>query len=526
MRLRSLLASVCFLAVAQVSFGQEAAACHDFRFRTGTDPYLTLSNPAVISVFDGHISMAEISFRKDNGGLMAIKDSPDSYKAGALTESFIRISDRISFHGKLSWSYFGGKDMGAQILMDPEYNPVNFLESSEATVGRKNREDYSLLGAMAYRFNDRWSAGAGIEYVSADQTKVRDPRFTSVWMDMGLKAGVGFRPSERSLFGFALVYRNTLEQLRGGIYGTTDKQYFIYTDKGGFYGTMAELAGDLNYISDSNARPMSNAFYGLSLQAVSGAFSNELEVFYRNGYYGKKSSSTATFFEFSGVKAEYRGRLIAKSGADIHKAHIDLGYELLGNDENQFNYITPTGQNTRVEYTGKNHIMDSHNATASLGYVWYKDAGGFLPSFSAGAAVDGRARIRSTVLFPYYRNTTLFAASVRAFAQKNVIKGKSVFSFDASLNFRAGTGNPRDDGAYATSSTSLQSFDNYLDRQFEYDTAPAAGAGLGFTYTRRFTDKFAPYVKLTDDFSSLLAAPQYLGGRFRNVALITVGCSF
>lgn len=527
MRLRSLPAIFCFLAVTLVSYGQEADVCRDFRFMVDTNPFLSLSNPAAISAYEGHDSMAEISFRKDNGGLIPLTGSPDSYKAGALTESFIRISDRISFHGKLAWSYFGGKDMGAQVLMDPDYNPVNFLESTEATVGNRNREDYSLLGAMSYRLDDRWAAGAGIEYSAADQTKVKDPRFTSVWMDMGIKAGVSFRPSDRSLFGLALVYRNTVEQLRGGIFGTTDKQYFIYTDKGGFYGTMAELAGDYNYISDSNQRPMSNAFYGLSFQAVSGAFSNEVEACYRSGYYGKKSSSNATFFEFSGLKAAYRGRMLAKSGADLHKASLDLEYELLGNNENQFNYITPVGQSTRVEYTGQNHIMDCHSASAGLGYVWYKDAGGFLPSFSAGASVDGRARFRSTILFPFYRNSSLVTVAVRAFAQKNIIKGKSVYSIDASLDFRAGTGNPRGDGIYASSSgSSLISFDSYLDRQFEYDTAPAVGAGLGFTYTRRFSDKFAPYIKLTDGFSALVSVPQHLGGRFRNVALITVGCSF
>lgn len=527
MRLRSLPAIFCFLAVTFASYGQEADAFRDFRFRVDIDPFMALSNPAAISVFDGHVSMAELDFRKDNGGLISLTESPDSYKAGALTESYIRISDKISFHGKLAWSYFQGKDMGAHVLMDPDYNPVNFLESTETSLGRRNREDYSLLGAMSYRFDDRWAAGAGIEYSAADQTKVRDPRFTSVWMDLGLKAGVSFRPSEKSLFGLALVYRNTLEQVRGGIYGTTDKQYFILTDKGGFYGTLAELSGDYNYIPDSNARPMDNSFYGLSFQAVTGAFSNELEVCYRNGYYGKKSSGTATFFEFSGVKAAYSGRMLARSGSDIHKASLDLGYELLGNNENLFNYVTPVGQNTHVEYTGKNHIMDCHSASAVLGYVWYKDADGYLPSFSAGASLDGKARFRTTTLYPFYRKSSLVNLAFRAFAQKNIIKGKSIFSFDASLGFRAGMGTPRDDGSYATtSSTSLISFDSYLDRQFEYDTAPAAGAGIGFGYTHRFTDKFAPYIKLTDDFSALAAAPQYLGGRFRNVALLTVGCSF
>ena len=103
--------------------GQEAGLRHDFRFHADTDPYLFLSNPAGLSAFSGHISMAEAAFRKDNGGLVSLSESPDSYKGGATTESYISISDRISFHGKMSWSYFAGERMGAQILMDPDYNP-------------------------------------------------------------------------------------------------------------------------------------------------------------------------------------------------------------------------------------------------------------------------------------------------------------------------------------------------------------------------------------------------------------------
>ena len=527
MRLRTLLAATCFLAAAAAAYGQEAEPCRDFRFRVDTDPVLFAGNPAAIASFKGHISMAGIEFRKENGALMPLEGSPDSYRAAAVTESFISISDRISFHGKLEWSYFAGQKMGAQILIDPSFNPVNFLESTDANPGRKNKETYSLLGAMSYRFSDKWAAGMSIDYVSADQTKVKDPRFSNIWMDMYLKAGVSFCPSEKLMLGLSLLYRSTLEQVRGGIYGTTDKQYFILADKGGFYGTMSELSGDYNYIPVTTQRPMKNDFYGLGLQAVSGPVSNELELFYRQGYWGKRSSGTATYFEFSGIKAGYKGRLLAKSGNDLHKFSLDLGYELLGNDENIFKYVTPSGQNTRVEYSGQNHIFDRHAASAGLEYVWYKGTGGYLPAFTAGAAVKGVAVIGNTVLYPNYRNFDTEKLSADVFALKSIFSGRSIFTFGLNALFRAGFGTPNDDGSLVPASTSGHiSFDNYLLRQFEYDTATAAGAGAEFRYTYIFSPRFAPYVRVSDDFSALLQAPQYLDGRFRNVALITLGCSF
>ena len=471
--------------------------------------------------------MAELDFRKDNGALISLTESPDSYKAGAATESYFKVSDKITFHGRLSWSYISGRQMGAQVLMDPDFNPVNFLESDEATVGVKNREDYSMLGAMSYKLGDKWALGCEADYSAADQTKVKDPRFSNVWMDLALKSGFSFTPADDKLLGAYLFYRSTMEQVRGGIYGTTDKQYFVMADKGGFFGTVAGLSGDIDYVPMTEYRPMKNDFFGLSLQALTGAWSNELEVSYRMGYYGKQASGSATYFEFSGLRAGYDGGFLARSGSNIHKATLSLDYELLGNDENVFKFVTPSGQETRVEYSGKNHIFDRHMASAAISYVWHKGADGYLPEFSIGANVSGRGRVQTTVLYPFYRNTDCFTIDAEAFADRNIRKGASVFSFGGKLAFRSGWGTPKDDGTYATTTSSnLKSFDNYLFRQFEFDTAPAAGAGLSFAYTRIISDKVAPYVKLSDSFLMLLAEPQYLGGRIRNVALIAIGCNF
>ena len=531
MRFRAILTYFCLLALPLAAGGQEAGECRDFRFAADTNPFLSLSNPAAVSAFDGHISMAGLDFRKDNGGLISLTESADSYKAGAYTESYFCISERISFHGGLSWSYFSGKWMGAQVLMDPLFNPVNFLESDEANTGTRNREDYSLLGAMSFKLNDKWALGCEIDYSSADQTKVKDPRFSNVWMDMNLKAGASFRPDQSTLLGAALIYRSTMEQIRGGIYGTTDKQYFIMADKGSFLGTVAGLSGDMDYVPMTEFRPMKNDFFGLSLQALTGAWTNEAEVLYRMGYYGKKASDSATYFEFSGIRAGYSCRFQTRSGADIYKASLKLDYELLGNYENLFSYVQVTGQNTTINYYGQNHISDRHLCSAALSFVWHKGVDGYLPELSVGASVSGQGRFQTTVLYPFYRKSNCVGMAAEAFADRNIRKGASVFSLGGRLDFRYGLGNPKEDGVYdlpygTISGTTLRSFDNYLFRQFEYDTAPAAGAGLSFAYTRIISGKAAACVKVSDSFSMLINEPQYLSGRFRNVASVTLGLSF
>ena len=53
-----------------------------------------------------------------------------------------------------------------------------------------------------------------------------------------------------------------------------------------------------------------------------------------------------------------------------------------------------------------------------------------------------------------------------------------------------------------------------------------AGGELSFTWTWLRPRRLAPYLKISDRFTSLLQAPQYLDGRFRNTAQVTLGCNF
>ena len=147
MRLRTLLLNCLLLAPVLIAGAQERQV-RDFRFAVETTPALELGNPAALSLWNGHLSMAEVSGRKENGALISLDASPDAFCVGVGTESYYRISDRMVFHGKLSWSDFQGKEMGGQVLMDPVFHPVNFLESSESTVGTKKRELYGLISSL------------------------------------------------------------------------------------------------------------------------------------------------------------------------------------------------------------------------------------------------------------------------------------------------------------------------------------------------------------------------------------------
>lgn len=508
-----------------------AIAQQDFRFMEKTNPFLTGANPANYNKSkEKWTSVAEAFFNKDNGKLMSLEESPNSLETGVFTESYAKLSDRIAFYGKLSYSYFNGKEMGGQIMMDPKYNPVQFLESTDTTTGVKMGEKYHLVGGMTYTFNPRWSAGIKIDYEAGDQTKRKDPRFLNYWMDLGISAGVSFNAGDKWNVGLSAKYRHTNEEVRGGIYGTTDKLYYVSTDKGNYWGSTQLLDGDYNYMPESGSRPMMNSFIGGAIQFTyknNWEFFNEISFNSRKGYYGEKITSSPVFFEFSGIEAGYNGAVLLYKNDNIHKIFLNAEYATLANNENSFEYSTPEGKSTVVVYKGQSRISDRMDIGGTIGYDLFLDTKHYRPSFELEAAASFNMRTIDALAYPFYRNSNVATYNVDADAFKSFFNGKNIFTIGLGLNYTAGFGNPKDEGSYASGATSkLLSFDDYMNRQFEFDTASRVGAGLGFTYTYVFNSRVALYVTAKDRFCSLLTTPGYLKGSNRNEASICIGCKF
>ena len=516
------------LLVSAMSAAAGEREVRDWRLVQQTTPQLMLSNPAAMGFWSGRVAMVEANAAKGNGGLVSIEESPDDFTWGAVTESYYRVSKSITFHGKLSWSHFNGKEMGGPVLMDPRFHPVGFYENDPADVGVKKRELYNLTGGLSLNLDQDWSLGFNVNYGAGDQTKVKDPRFSSILTNMDLKAGLAWRPSHNFILGISAQYESLLEQVRGGIYGTTDAQYFIQTDRGGFLGTIEELEGEHNFISANGLVPLDNRFYGASLQTILfEKFVNELTFRKQAGYYGKRSTSTPVFFEFNGWELAYSGALLLPSGKNLHRLAVDFSYFKVGADENKFNYTTQMGGETIVEYTNKNHTTDRGDTSAGLDYKWFVNISGRRPVMTIGAKATYFALQQVTQIYPFWRNSSYTNIRGEVFCEKVFdLVGVAIIPTITGF-YQTGWGVKKADGSYVeTTSSRLKSFDYWLDRKYEFDTAARAGGCLSVTVAKTLSDKFEAYVKLSDSYTSLLAAPEFLSGRTRNIAEITIGCNF
>lgn len=500
----------------------------DFRYTLDTNPLLGFKNAAALGGYGlGKLTYAELDAVKENGELKSTSESPDAFELGVSTESYLAITPRMAFYGKLSWSYSGGKNMGGPVLMDPDYNPINFYESTTGTKGNRKKEMFDLAGGLGYSINDNWSLGARIDYCSGDYTKTKDPRFNNIWMDLKADAGVWFRPGENFSAGLSAFWRNTLEQVKGGVLGTKDTQYYISVDKGCFFGINELLEGDNAYISTSSYRLMNNNFFGVELQVAAGNFYSELSAATRKGFYGNRSSASPVFFEFGGMEISYDGTLLVPSGTTLNRFHLNAAYKPVTSLENSYDYVTPAGKSTYVKYNGQTERSKSTNVEACLSWNLYTGTDGIRPVWDLGAQAAVALRNCTTTIYPYYRIRNNQVFSIDLHALRNFIGAESILGIGLEAGFHMGMGPSATDGAYSsTSGSTLKKFDSWLNLQHEYETAPHVCAGLNITYTRIFSETFSAYVKVSNRFATLLSDPTYLGGKTRNIACIAVGCNF
>lgn len=529
---RTFCTALLLTAVCTASFSQPRREMYDFQFIREDNPWLTSSNASGLgSLRADRTSYVAAAFSKDNGWLVGIDGSDNALQAGICTESYVRISDRIAFSGKMAYKYTHWKNMGGPILLDPSYNPVNFYEDSPETTGTKNKEQYMVAGGVSYSFSREWAIGVKLDYEAAYGAKRKDPRFYNSWMDINVSLGGKFSPSEKFAVGADFLFRKTAETINADLFGLRDKKYFTFIDYGGLFGRREGLEGSTGFIPINASQPMDNLFYGGAVQIEAGdrvKVFNELAFTVRNGSYGKKSSSTVLFFEYGGYTLSYSGDLLIRNRAEnLHKVHLKAEYESIRTNENIYRRTTPAGSATVIEYFGQNEIQTRTAIKGNLSYTGYLGIENFRPEWEYGINADFDYLSILTTIYPHYRHHNVSCLAANVYGKKNFTVSDNIFTISLDGLFAMGTGTPANDGSYSGSTSEApRSAETYLNRDFEYKTISRAGGMISFRYTRLFKRNFSIYAELCDRYLKTLKKPEFLGNGFRNGVTVTVGCSF
>ncbi len=530
-----------FILSALPAWSQTGEWKDEYSRFTGLNPWVRSSNPAGIATLNrDRLSTVRAEIEKKNGGLMDLHESRDCFRPSLDAASLMKVSDRVTFYGRMNYSYFKGRDMGGQILMDPYYNPINFLESVDTTTGAKTLEEYTLEGAMAYSLSDRVTLAGKVSFQSADYAKRKDPRSYNQWMDLDASVGVRYSLEDgKTSFGFSLNYVKTIETVAEKLFGTIDRQYYSFVDYGGSFGKVEVIDGDNGYLSVSNERPMFNQFFGAGAQAgfkVGGADAFlELGAAYRKGYFGKKASGSVRFCDFDGMRYNLNARISFRTGNLLNR--IDGSGNVLTslNKENSYRVSTTQGQSSEIQYFGSQEVGDKTVGRFGARYSVERRTDGradiFKPAPWAASVGFERFSLRQTATsYPFYRKQRLVQNTVSAAAAKNFLMRDNFLSISFGANFSfAGDDLRNEDGQYSAASGNPRTNDTYLNRNFEYFHASCVGGSASVRYTLvRKTEKrhYSVFADLSDSYRRLTSDPEYLTGNYRNTILLTIGCNF
>jgi hypothetical protein len=482
------------------------------------------------------ISIAEIFANKNGGQFIDYHQSDNSLTFGAQTASFFRINSEIVLYGKINYENFTGQNMGGSAFIYPEYNTINITEISGSTKGKKNKEQYNLIGAAGIRLTDYLSFGVKVDYTTANYSKYKDLRHINKYLDLKIIAGFAYNLTNNIELGASYAHRRSIESLRFGIYGNSDQLFSPLVNFGAFYGRTELLSGSSSSTEQGYAKgtnPMFNRFNGASVQInlKTGGnlkFFNEFSFFLRNGYYGDKSSTSLAFTKHDGTVMTYSGTFSFVEKQNEHFLKINLSSDHLNNHENIYTIQNTSGGKKEIIYHGSTKILDKTLLNADLEYTGQINVRDYNPEWilKAGAAFAGRDQTVS--IYPYFRKQDIYRWNVYLCADKRITVRKNQFGLALGLLYGSGGGEANEDGLYATPSDDNHrpfSSDYNLLREHEYLTASRVKGNAGLYYSRVLNNYVTGYTRLEYELTNAFQVENLDGNRFNSVYL-SVGCKF
>ena len=199
--------------------------------------WLVSDNAAGLMLNQASLSIAEVNYDFEQGGLRNVTDGAEVNAFGVRSESYRRWN-RLSFYGKLSYDYAASKDRSWAGNANIGDSPMLIGDSIP---GNTRDETYAIEAGVAYRMG-RWVVGAMGKYEDRSLAKRRDSRNKTTSMYLSVQPGVMFT-SKVVDAGLNFTYERSTEQVGYAAFGTNTTSGMIYFFEGMWFYTSQQLGG-------------------------------------------------------------------------------------------------------------------------------------------------------------------------------------------------------------------------------------------------------------------------------------------
>lgn len=473
-------------------------------------------------------SYLQYTASKKNGGFRNYNQSNDSFDWQLETESYFRLSPRLSFYGAMDYSVFTGRNMEGSAFWGTDL-PFDIVESDQTNAGRKRNETYHFKGSIGWQAAPRLSFGASADYTAANYAKYKDLRHKNMLMHLHVDAGMAWAVSRYSTLGLSYRYGRRNQAVEFNTYGNKDIQYYSLISYGSFFGRQ-EAFGETGYTSQRT--PLFEQEHGGAVQfyyhptpdfqilgeGYAGKFS---------GRFGKGTSTSVTYTHHHGNELGFKASARWNRQQHVQILDIQLAQRKLRNFENSFNISTDESNVTQIIYYGSNEVMHRTEWDAMMRYTLFLGMHRARPRWTIEAETGCRQRQSKTTVYPFYRNQTIRQYALRIHLRRNLPGCNGLFRLSGGTGYAFGGGMMNDDGRYGDVSSGGDlpfSRDDLLQMEYDYYTAPRVPISGELRYETDLKNGLGLYAEAVAGYT--LAWHTLQAGNSRTDFTLRVGCRF
>lgn len=522
---------ICLQPASLMAQKRSDKAVYSFDRMEKRFPWISSDNGAGL-VYNQSLDFSTINayFGETNGGYRNFNDPEKFQRMGIKTESYVKVKN-VYFYGSFNYDY-GIKQNQAwlgTIFPNSALNPI-----LDSIPGKVFNESYILAGKVGYKLNDRFSAGAAMNYHTATAAKRIDGRNANTMSKLSVSPGITFN-SGIFTAGLNIAYQHNVEKVGYDFIGDiTGKSIFYSEGLWFFIKTGITSTTTLDRLYSSNVY---GGAFQLQLRNKNISFFNQLKVDYNRESDFEDVNLIKRYAFVDGLRYDYKGDFILKGNKMDHY----IGLKFVNDEQFSYNVVSiyepiPGELNSwgYFEY-GKTLRYMQNVRQYGAEYKAYVKRSDWHCSwiFTLGGTL--REVVKDYRIYPAkyhqdYSNTEFYAK-----VEKSLIIGKKSF-LDININggFVMGDGtilsavNPMTSG-------SLKLNNDILERDFAYQTAERFVAGGGIKYSRTLNIEKGSVIfcgvnyrhQFLNDGGKLDSSlSEVLPGQYRSTISASVGINF